>query len=114
MPERIKVEPLQLNPILKDVDNGLLKIPQFQRDVVWELTDSVRLLDSIYRGFPIGSFVIWQTKEKLTDVRSIGLLKLPDPPDNQLPSYLLDGQQRVTSIYACAKEAEIPQKHRKT
>lgn len=114
MPEKIKVEPLQLNPILKDVDNGLLKIPQFQRDVVWELSDSVRLLDSVYRGFPIGCFVIWQTKEKLSDVRSIGLLKLPDPPDNQLPSYLLDGQQRVTSIYACSKEAEIPQKNRKT
>jgi hypothetical protein len=113
MPETIKVEPLQLIPILKDVEKGLLKIPQFQRDVVWELNDSVRLLDSIYRGFPIGSFVIWQTKEKLTDVRSIGLLKLPEPPDNQLPSYLLDGQQRVTSIYACAKEAYIPQRKRK-
>ena len=81
MPETIKVEPLQLNPILKDVEKGLLKIPQFQREVVWELADSVRLLDSMYRGFPIGSFVIWQTKEKLSDVRSpIGLLPLPEPP----------------------------------
>lgn len=114
MPETIKVEPLQLNPILKDVEKGLLKIPQFQREVVWELSDSVRLLDSMYRGFPIGSFVIWQTKEKLSDVRSIGLLPLPDPPDNHLPSYLLDGQQRVTSIFACAKEVDVPQKNRKT
>src|ERR1051325_3250341 len=113
MPETIKVEPLQLNPLLKDVEKGLLKIPQFQREVVWELADSVRLLDSMYRGFPIGSFVIWQTKEKLSHVRSIGNLPLPEPPDNQLPSYLLDGQQRVTSIYACAKEADVPQKKRK-
>ena len=72
MPETIKVEPLQLNPILKDVDKGLLKIPQFQREVVWELADSVRLLDSMYRGFPIGCFVIWQTQEQLSGVRSIG------------------------------------------
>lgn len=114
MPEAIKVEPLQLNSILKDVDKGLLKIPQFQREVVWELADSVRLLDSMYRGFPIGSFVIWQTNEKLSDVRSIGNLVLPEPPDNHLPSYLLDGQQRVTSIYACAREAEVPQRKRKT
>src|SRR5690348_9708353 len=108
MPEKIEVAPLQLNPLLRDVDKGLLKIPQFQREVVWELPDSVRLLDSIYRGFPIGGLVIWQTKEKLSDVRSIGLLPLPEPPEAHLPSYLLDGQQRVTSIYACAKEADIP------
>jgi len=50
MPETIKVEPLQLNPILKDVERGLLKIPRFQREVVWDLNDSVKLLDSIYRG----------------------------------------------------------------
>ena len=114
MPETIKVEPLQLNPILKDVEKGLLKIPRFQRDVVWELSDSVKLLDSIYRGFPIGCFVIWQTQEKLSDVRSIGHLSLPEPPDNQLPSYVLDGQQRVTSIFACAREAEVRHKNRKT
>jgi hypothetical protein len=114
MPITIKVESLQLNPILKDVEKGLLKIPRFQREVVWELVDSVKLLDSIYRGFPIGCFVIWQTLEKLSDVRSIGHLALPEPPDNQLPSYVLDGQQRVTSIFACAREAEVPQKNRKS
>src|SRR5438045_3309712 len=86
-------------------------IPRFQREVVWELADSVKLLDSIYRGFPIGCFVIWQTQEKLSDVRSIGNLPLPEPPDNQLPSYVLDGQQRVTSIFACAREADVPQKN---
>jgi hypothetical protein len=114
MPITIKVESLQLNPTLKDVERGLLKIPRFQREVVWELADSVKLLDSIYRGFPIGCFVIWQTQEKLSDVRSIGNLSLPEPPDNQLPSYVLDGQQRVTSIFACAREAEVPHKNRKT
>ena len=114
MPISIKVESLQLNPTLKDVEKGLLKIPRFQREVVWELADSVKLLDSIYRGFPIGCFVIWQTQEKLSDVRSIGNLPLPEPPDNQLPSYVLDGQQRVISIFACAREAEVPHKGRKT
>jgi hypothetical protein len=114
MPETIKIETLQLNPILKDVEKGLLKIPRFQREVVWELADSVKLLDSIYRGFPIGCFVIWQTQEKLSDVRSVGNLSLPEPPDNQLPSYVLDGQQRVTSIFACAREAEVRHKNRKT
>jgi hypothetical protein len=114
MPITIKVESLQLNPILKDVEKGLLKIPRFQREVVWELADSVKLLDSIYRGFPIGCFVIWQTQEKLSDVRSIGNIELPEPPDNQLPSYVLDGQQRITSIFACARESQVPQKNRKT
>ncbi|MGD1084258.1 MAG: DUF262 domain-containing protein [Verrucomicrobiota bacterium] len=114
MPKRIEINTLQLTHILEDVEKGLLKIPRFQREVVWDLNDSVKLLDSVYRGFPIGCFVIWQTSEKLSDVRSIGNLSLPEPPANQLPSYVLDGQQRVTSVFACAKEVEVRHKNRKT
>ena len=57
MPETIKVEPLQLNPILKDVDKGLLKIPQFQREVVWDGDQVKSLIDSIDKGFPCGCLI---------------------------------------------------------
>jgi hypothetical protein len=114
MPEPIEVKPRTLNTLLGDIDNGLLKIPRFQREVVWELADSVQLLDSIYRGFPIGSFVIWETWENLSDVRAIGDLQLPPPATGQIPSYVLDGQQRLTSIYACAREAQVTSRKRKT
>lgn len=113
MPEPIEVKPRQLNAILADIDSGLLKIPRFQREVVWELDDSIRLLDSLYRGFPIGSIVIWETYEELSEVKSIGNLTLPAPPKGQTPSYVLDGQQRLTSIYACAREAQVASKKRK-
>lgn len=114
MPELIEVKSRHLNALLDDIDKGLLRIPRFQREVVWELKDSVLLLDSIYRGFPIGSLVIWETGEHLPDVRAIGDLDLPAPPGNQIPSYILDGQQRLTSIYACAREAKVRSKKRKS
>ena len=114
MPERIEVKPLTLDTLMADIKSGLLKIPRFQREIVWELADSVALLDSIYRGFPIGSLVIWETWEKLTDVRSIGDLSLPAPDHGQVPSYVLDGQQRLTSIFACANEVNVVSKKRKT
>ena len=93
MPEPIEVKPRTLNTLLNDIDNGLLKIPRFQREVVWELADSVQLLDSIYRG--------------------LGDLQLPAPATGQMPSYVLDGQQRLTSIYACAREARVSSRKRK-
>jgi hypothetical protein len=114
MPERIEVKPISLDTILRDIKKGLLKIPRFQREVVWELSDSVDLLDSIYRGFPIGSIVTWETWDKLTDVRSIGDIDLPLPEKGHIPSYVLDGQQRLTSIYACAYEANVISKKRKS
>lgn len=114
MPEPIEITPRGLKSILDDIKKGLLKIPRFQREVVWELADSVALLDSVYRLFPIGSLVIWETWEKLADIRAIGNLELPESPKNQMPSYVLDGQQRLTSLYACAEEAEIHSKKRKT
>lgn len=114
MPELIEIKSRTLNTLLTDIDNGLLKIPRFQREVVWELADSVQLLDSIYRNFPIGSLVIWETWEKLSDVRAVGDLELPFPTTGQIPSYVLDGQQRLISIYACAREAKVISKKRKS
>lgn len=57
------------------------------------------LMDSIYKKYPFGSLLFWRTKEKLTVERDLGPFKLPDPKEDYPVDYVLDGQQRVTSIF---------------
>ena len=47
----------QFSSLIDDVSTGRLKIPQFQRDFVWELKRSAELLDSVIKGYPIGTFI---------------------------------------------------------
>lgn len=89
--------------LFSDIDQGRLKIPKFQRNFVWSKTQTAKLIDSIIKGFPVGTFIFWKTSEELRHVRNIGNAELPDTPKGELVSYVLDGQQRITSLYALRK-----------
>ncbi|RMI12774.1 MAG: DUF262 domain-containing protein [Calditrichaeota bacterium] len=89
--------------LFTEIDTGRIKIPQFQRDFVWDKEQTARLLDSLIKGFPIGTFIFWKTKEKLREVRDIGNVSLPATPPGEFVYYVLDGQQRITSLYAVRK-----------
>lgn len=84
---------MKLSQILDQVDSGDIALPEFQRGYVWN-RDQVRgLFTSLYRGYPIGGFLTWNTKAEGAVGRGgpiavDGTVKL-----------LLDGQQRVTSLY---------------
>lgn len=93
--------------LLNDIENGLIKIPQFQREFVWPKQKSARLLDSIVKGYPIGTFILWKTRESLRSIRNLGNAKLPDTPPGDFIQYVLDGQQRLTSIFASLKGLSI-------
>lgn len=88
---------------MDDISTGRLKIPQFQRDFVWTMSKSAKLLDSIVKGYPVGTFITWRTNERLRSVRNIGNLDLPPPNKNDYVDYVLDGQQRITSLFAALK-----------
>lgn len=85
------------------IDEGTIKIPQFQRDFVWDKSQTARLIDSIIKGFPIGTFILWRTSEELRHVKHIGNVALHQAPKGEQVSYILDGQQRITSLYAIRK-----------
>lgn len=89
--------------LFADIDTGRIKIPKFQRDFVWAKEQTAKLIDSIIKGFPIGTFIFWKTTEQLRHVKDIGNIRLPDPPSGEPVSYVLDGQQRITSLYAVRK-----------
>lgn len=89
--------------LITDIEDGEIKIPQFQRNFVWTIQKSAGLIDSIIKGYPIGTFILWKTKDRLRSVRNIGDEKLPETKEGEYVNYVLDGQQRLTSIYACIK-----------
>ena len=87
------------------IDDGLIKIPKFQREFVWSKEQTADLLDSLVRGFPIGTFIYWETKDELRYKKEIGNCELRPTRKGHLVSYVLDGQQRITSLYAVRKGA---------
>ena len=90
---------LRSDSLKSKIENGNILIPQFQRNFVWKKADAAKLLDSILKGYPIGSFILWETKSRLRSVKKIGNIDLPSAKSGESVYYVLDGQQRVTSIY---------------
>ena len=83
---------MKLSTILDQIDNDTLGLPKFQRGYVWKRPDVRKLLRSLYKGYPVGSLLVWETSTN-QDVRGKG------PPATVTRSLLLDGQQRITSLY---------------
>lgn len=76
--------------------NGKIRVPTFQRDFRWAWEDVRRLFDSIVRGYPIGSLLLWvrpAPEQKL----QLGALSI-DAPKSTDAFYVVDGQQRITSL----------------
>jgi len=90
-----------------DISKGRVKIPLFQRDFVWTREQSAKLIDSILRGYPIGTFILWKTSQRLKSIRNIGNHNLPDTPEGDMVFYVLDGQQRITSLFAVRAGATV-------
>ena len=93
--------------LINDISRGQIKIPQFQRDFVWSIQKSAALMDSVIKGYPIGTFIFWATKDRLRSVRDLGNEKLPPPKDGETVSFVLDGQQRLTSLFATLNGLKI-------
>lgn len=93
--------------LLNEIEKGTIKVPQFQRQFVWPKQKSADLIDSILKVYPIGTFIVWKTRESLRSVRNIGGALLPPTPEGDFTQYILDGQQRLTSLFAAIKGLKI-------
>ncbi len=96
--DRIKPTDYSVNTYLDNLLRKNYQIPTFQREVVWERDSVKKLWDSIYRFYPIGSVLIWKTDLKLQDHRSVGGHVITDDSIRSEYQYILDGQQRTTSL----------------
>lgn len=79
--------------------NGQIRIPAFQRGFVWDADLVAHLMGSIYKGYPFGAVILWRTKEQLKAERELGDFVLPERDPDYPIDYVLDGQQRLTSIF---------------
>jgi hypothetical protein len=96
--ERIKPDSQIIAFYLENLLSNKYQIPTFQRDVVWEKENVKKLWDSIYKFYPLGSILIWKTNTKLESHREIGGIKFADNFNSHEYQYILDGQQRTTSL----------------
>ena len=86
-----------LGNLLERVAAGKIRVPRFQRAFVWGQADLSVLLDSVLRGFPIGSILVWDTEKTIESASRIGPVGI-SPRAGGSVGYLLDGQQRVSTL----------------
>lgn len=88
---------MKISTILDHIDSGHMALPEFQRGYVWN-RDQVRgLFDSLYRRHPVGGLLVWATEAKTAAHRGDG------PLAAGIVKLLLDGQQRMTSLYGVVR-----------
>ena len=100
----------KIDKLIKRIDEGDIKIPAFQRGFVWKPDQVLELLESINNEFPIGSVLIWKTSEKLKSTRNIAGYLIPDRGELYPVNYVLDGQQRLASIYGVFSQCTTQEK----
>lgn len=88
-----------IRQVIEKVSNGQVRIPTFQRGFVWEPEMVAYLMDSIYKGYPFGTLLFWRTREALKTEKRIGPFDLIEKEAGLPLDYVLDGQQRITSIF---------------
>ena len=90
--------PLDLKDLLADIAKGHIQLPDFQRDWVWDDEHIKGLLASISRGFPVGAVMTLDASSDIK-LKPRVLEGVPEDAASTIESYLLDGQQRLTSLY---------------
>ncbi|PBB90347.1 hypothetical protein CK215_22095 [Mesorhizobium sp. WSM3864] len=89
-----------LSQLLDEVGAGMLQVPRFQRPLVWNWDRRRELLRSIRDGIPIGAVMVWRTATTSIECYNyLGPYKLRSPDLNSTRSYLLDGVQRLSTLY---------------
>lgn len=88
---------MKISTILDYIDSGYMALPEFQRGYVWNRDQVKSLFDSLYRRHPVGELLVWATMSNEAIFRGEG--QLP----TGIVKLLLDGQQRMTSIYGVVR-----------
>lgn len=86
---------LSIRKIIEKTLSGEIRIPSFQRGFVWEPEKVAFFIDSLYKGYPIGSLLFWRTNIRLENERQLGNYSLPEPTKGYPLDYVLDGQKEL-------------------
>ena len=97
----IKADRDYMTTVLERIVNGKMLVPKFQRDFVWSSSQMQDLFDSILKGFPIGSLILWTPEtEKFKTIDEIEGVKINvnEKKTTDDVCYILDGRQRITTL----------------
>jgi len=108
----IEVKEVNLFKLLDDVRKGIIVIPDFQRDFIWELRQIEELLNSVINGYFIGSILLLESSldnQRFAPrlIRGVQQNQINRHGNNTI-KYILDGQQRITSLYYAFFEPNVP------
>lgn len=92
------------------IERGELRLPEMQRRYVWQKTRVRDLLDSLYRGYPSGAILLWETDEDVP-LQEMAVAQQANP--YKTTRLLLDGQQRLTSLAAVIRGKPVSVRGRK-
>lgn len=93
---------MKISTVLDHIDSGHLALPEFQRGYVWNREQIRGLFGSLYRRHPVGGLLVWATESKTAVSRGDGQLSAG------VVKLLLDGQQRITSLYGVVRGKAPP------
>lgn len=95
--QNYSVNQYQIDMILSFIKEGSIAIPEIQRPFVWSSTKVRDLIDSLYKGYPVGYIITWQNPD----------VRLKDGDVSKGKKVLIDGQQRITALMASLLGKEI-------
>lgn len=90
--------------LVNRIEAGQLRLPEMQRRYVWKKTRVRDLLDSLYRGYPSGAILLWESNEQVP-LQDFAVSQQSNPYQNT--QLLLDGQQRLTSLSAIIRGTPV-------
>lgn len=99
----IQVLTFQVKEYIAKLEKGYIRIPIFQREYTWDENQVCKLLDSIYKGFPISTLILWESNNDIETNNSFFDYNFNITSDSNEFSVLLDGQQRSLSLFGCFK-----------
>lgn len=95
---------ISVQKLVDMIERGESRLPEMQRQFVWKATRVRDLLDSLYRGSPSGSILVWEANAKMP-VRDLTVEQKQRPLSGH--RLLLDGQQRLTSLSSVIRGAKV-------
>jgi len=107
LPQRPEARPYSVEDLLRRVLSGQIRVPSFQRDLKWKIKDVLDLLDSIYRGYPVGTLLLWQRPADAETLR-YGTVEV-DAPARSDALMVVDGQQRIRALTQALAGAAHPE-----
>lgn len=102
-----------IRSLVDSVDRGTLLVPEMQRRYVWRSTQVRDLFDSLYRGYPVGSILVWNRPDGDIEGRVLDVGESAGKVKSGETQLLLDGQQRLTSLTSIMKDKELLVRWRK-